>query len=91
MKKIGRALLVTVLTVMLFAGCSNATYGFDEESPFYTEPAAEHKAEKVDEAPKSSEVKTDETDETPKSEATKQDPDEENETTFSYDPNGMPE
>ena len=91
MKKIGRAVFMSALAVTLFAGCSNATYGFDKESPFYTEPAAEHKAEKADETPVVPEEKTDKTDETPKCGVKEQDPDEENETTFSYDPNGMPE
>ncbi|MCJ7764477.1 MAG: hypothetical protein MUP09_00865 [Thiovulaceae bacterium] len=87
----GRALLMSALAVTLFAGCSNATYGFDEDSPFYTEPAAEHEAEKADETPVISEEKTGKREEAPKSEVKEEDPDEENETTFSYDPYGEDE
>ena len=91
MNKKAKAVLVSVFAVTLYTGCSNATYGFDEDSPFYTEPAANNEVEKADETPLITEEKADKTDAKPKSGAKKEDPDEENETTFSYDPNSMPE
>jgi uncharacterized lipoprotein len=91
MNKRGREIIAAALTVMLLAGCSGMTHGFDEESPFYTKPASEHAAEKADETPKSSEKEEDKADDAPKTEVKKQEPGEENETTTFYDPDNMGE